>query len=156
MTAIEIAPVVKTIEVARSAEDAFQLFTARMGGWWPTDTHSRAQSKLGEKVVSVTVEPRVGGRVFETLQDGRTLDWAEVLAFEPGKLFEMSWRLGREQTQWSIVAVAFDALGPSRCRVTLTHSGWENTAEGAKTRESYNNGWVKVFEQGFAAFAERA
>ncbi|MSP48713.1 MAG: hypothetical protein EXQ95_05230 [Alphaproteobacteria bacterium] len=75
MSVVEIAPVVKSIEVARSAADAFRLFTAGIGKWWPLETHTRAKSTAGEKTVGFNVEPRVGGRVCETLNDGRELDW---------------------------------------------------------------------------------
>jgi hypothetical protein len=60
---VELSPVVKTIDVRRSAADAFRLFTAEMTGWWPLKTHSRARDADGEVTERVDVEPRVGGRV---------------------------------------------------------------------------------------------
>lgn len=154
MNAVEIAPIVKTIEVRRSAGEAFRLFTERIGEWWPTETHSRAKSAEGEKTEQATIEPRVGGRVFETLNDGRELDWGEVTAWEPGERFAMAWRMGRPPEEATDVTVRFEALGEEACRVTLTHEHWERLGEeGPKMRDGYDQGWGAVFEEGFGGFA---
>lgn len=146
-TVVEIAPVVKSIEVNRNAADAFRIFVSEIGAWWPKSTHSLANTAEGEIARTVTIEPRVGGRVFETLTDGRELDWGEVLAFEPGAALRLAWRLGRPPAQETYVHVRFEALGPSLCRVILTHDGWERLgADGAPMRDGYDNGWVEVFE----------
>lgn len=156
MTTIEIAPIIKTIEVRRSAADAFRVFTDEISAWWPKETHTRANTAAGERTRIITIEPRVGGRVFETLEDGRELEWGEVDVFEPGARFVMHWRLGRPVAQGTLVSVRFEALAPDRCRVTLTHENWERMgAEGANMREAYNNGWVKVFDQCFGDLAGR-
>jgi hypothetical protein len=152
MSVVEIAPIVKSLEVRRSAHDAFRIFTEEITAWWPIKTHNRGVTARGEITVRVTIEPRVGGRVYETLQDGRELDWGVVTAFEPGALFAMQWNIGRPQS--TDVSVRFEALSAESCRVTLTHENWERLGgEGAKQRDNYANGWVAVFEQGFGAYA---
>lgn len=156
MSVVEIKPVMKTIDVARSASDAFRIFTEEMSAWWPLHSHTRAKTSAGEKTVRVTIEPRVGGRIFETLEDGRELEWGEVAAYEPGANFAMRWRLGRPQDQYTDVRVAFEPLNANACRVTLTHENWERMGEEAsKLRDGYNNGWVSVFENGFGGYAGR-
>jgi hypothetical protein len=150
MSVVEIAPIVKTIDVRRSAADAFRIFTQEISAWWPMKTHSRARDAAGEVTVRVTIEPRVGGRVYETLNDGRELEWGNVTAYEPGTLFALEWRMGRPEEQFTDVSIRFEALSEQSCRVTLTHENWERMGEeGPKLREGYNNGWVSVFEKGF-------
>lgn len=157
MTVVEFKPVVKTIDVGRSAHDAFRLFTEEVSAWWPLKTHTLAKDALGQKSVRVTIEPRVGGRVYETLQDGKELDWGEVRAFKPGRLFSMEWHMGRPAEQATEVSVQFDAHDESSCRVTLTHENWERMGEDAeRLREAYSNGWITVFEKGYGEFAGRA
>jgi len=155
MSVVEVAPVVKSIDVRRSAADAFKIFTAEVTAWWPMAV-TRARSADGEKTVRITIEPKVGGRIYETLNDGRELEWGEVSAFEPGALFAMQWRLGRPVEEGTSVSVRFEPLSAVTCRVTLTHENWERMgAEAAKLRDAYNNGWVSVFEAGFGAYAGR-
>jgi hypothetical protein len=154
MSVVELAPIVKTVDVRCSTVDAFHLFTARISEWWPMATHTRAKTAEGQKTVRVTVEPRVGGRIYETLNTGEELDWGEVLIFEPGKLFKMAWRLGRPATETTDVSVRFNALSDASCRVTLTHENWERMgAEAERLRNAYNGGWAAVFEKGFGDFA---
>jgi hypothetical protein len=152
--AVDLGPVVKTIDVRRSAADAFRIFTEETAAWWPLESHTRALSAKGQTTVSITVEPRVGGRVYETLQDGVELDWGVVHAFEPGRLFAMEWRLGRPQG--GEVTVRFEPLTDKSCRVTLTHEHWDRMGDdAAKLRTSYSNGWGKVFEERFGGYANR-
>jgi hypothetical protein len=157
MSVVELAPVVKSIDVRRSAADAFRIFTEQISQWWPLATHTRAKTAAGEVTVRVTIEPRVGGRVFETLHDGRELDWGAVSAFEPGSLFSVKWTMGRPEAEYTDVSVRFEPLSAQSCRVTLTHENWERMgAEAERLRGAYNGGWVKVFEDGFGGFAGRA
>jgi hypothetical protein len=154
MSVVELAPVVKSIDVRRSTGDAFRIFTQEITAWWPMASHTRAKTADGERTVSITIEPRVGGRVYETLHDGRELEWGEVSAYEPGALFALKWRLGRPAEQTTDVSVRFEPLSPQSCRVTLTHENWERMGEEAeKLRGAYNGGWVTVFEKGFGGYA---
>ena len=154
MTVVDLGPVVKTVDVRRSARDAFRLFTTEMSAWWPMATHTRAKTAAGEVTVKITVEPRVGGRVYETLNDGRELEWAVVTAFDPGALFAMEWRLGRPDPQYTDVSVKFEALSADSTRVTLTHENWQRMAEEAeRLHDGYNNGWQTVLIKGFGEYA---
>jgi hypothetical protein len=154
MSVVELAPVVKRVEVRRSAADAFRIFTEEISAWWPMATHTRAKTAEGQRTVRVTVEPRVGGRVYETLHDGRELEWGEVRAWDPGKRFALGWRLGRLAEQTTDVSVTFEPIDGQSCRVTLTHENWERMGEEAEQlRNAYDNGWITVFEKGFGEHA---
>jgi hypothetical protein len=156
MSVVEIAPIVKSIDVRRSVADAFRLFTEEMSAWWPLETHTRANTKAGEVTTGVTVEPRVGGRIYETLNDGRELEWGEVARYEPGAHFAMNWTMGRPAEQSTLVSVRFEPLSDASCRVTLTHENWERMGgEAAKMRGNYDNGWETVFNQRYGDFARR-
>jgi hypothetical protein len=154
MSVVELTPIVKSIDVRRSAADAFRIFTEEVTAWWPMKTHSRAKDAAGERTVKVTIEPRVGGRIYETLHDGRELEWGEVSAYEPGALFAMNWTMGRPKEQTTDVIVRFEPISGESCRVTLTHENWERMGDEAQNlRNGYNNGWVGVFEKGFGDYA---
>jgi hypothetical protein len=154
MSVVELAPVVKSIDVRRSAADAFQIFTQEISAWWPLQTHTRARTAEGQRTVRVMIEPRVGGRIYETLETGEELEWGEVRAWTPGEFFSMGWRLGRPAEQTTDVSVKFEPIDAQTCRVTLTHENWERMGEEAeRLRTAYNGGWVTVFEKGFGARA---
>ena len=71
------APLVLDFEVGCEPETRFDVWTARFGDWWP-----RGHSVSGDPV-DIVLEPRVGGRIYERLDDGREIEWGEVTAWEP-------------------------------------------------------------------------
>lgn len=153
MSVIELAPVVKTLELKRSADDAFRIYVHEASKWWPLESHALSPEN-GTKAIDHIVEPRVGGRVYEVAEDGRQFDWGEVLAYEPGRRFAMTWQLGQPRAQSGDVDVAFEPTGPNSCRVMLTHSGWERMGEKAQQmRQGYDMGWASVFGERFANYA---
>ena len=151
MSIVELGPIVKSIDVRRPAADAFHLFTDEIAAWWPTKSHSRARDADGEVTVGVTFEPRVGGRLFETLNTGEERDWGEVVAYEPGQRVVFTFQMGRPKEQAGEVEVRFDPLDARSCRVTLTHSHWERMDQ---ERGRFDNGWEFVFVDGFGHYAE--
>jgi hypothetical protein len=157
MTTVDLAPIVRTLEVRRSAADAFTIFTQEITSWWPLATHTLAKDVKGEKTVRVTVEPKVGGRVYETLNTGEERHWGDVLAFDPGRRFAYTFRMGRPPERGSEVEVRFDPLGPDSCRVTLSHAHWDRMdPDVEKERRSITGGWDAVFMKGFAGYVGAA
>jgi len=138
-------PIVKTIDVPCSPEQAFEVFVTGIGDWWPLKGHS-ASAGAGKAAQTVTIEPRVGGAMFETMHDGSIDTWGEVLVFEPGHKLATSWHPGNNKDAPTRVEVSFTPRPNGHCRVTLTHSGWEAWADRADDmRSTYNGGWDMVF-----------
>ncbi len=142
MVVSQLAPVVKTVEVNCSPEEAFRIFTERLGSWWPTGTHSVG----GDMVSSVTMECRLGGRVYETLADGTEHDWGEITRWEPPSGFAMDWSPSAESRPHTQVEVRFESTSGG-ARVVLTHTGWERLGDDAiPIRDNYNEGWNPVLD----------
>lgn len=140
-----IPPVQKTCTVHLPPEAAFDLFTARMGEWWPVETHSISADTAAVK--DLRFEGRVGGRVIEVTADGREYSWADVLAWNPPTRFVLSWHPTTEPVAASRLEVTFRAV-QGATEVVLTHSAWEEFGEeGATLRERYDTGWDLVFER---------
>jgi uncharacterized protein YndB with AHSA1/START domain len=153
MSVIELSPVVKSIDVRRSAADAFRMFVHETAMWWPLETHALAPEN-NTKAVQLVVEPRVGGRVYEVTEDGREFDWGEVLAYDPGARFSMTWQLGQPRAQSGEIDVRFESVDVDKCRVTLTHSGWDRVGETAEQmRNGYDTGWQAIFNGRYADYA---
>lgn len=135
---LSIEPVVKTITVACTPEEAFHYFTADFSMWWPAATHSVVAyaSEFKDRPAEVIFEPRAGGRIFERSSSGEPYTWGKVLAWEPPARVEFSFHPGRDEKEAQTVEVAFSAV-PEGARVTLTHRGWEKLSDNAqKARDS--------------------
>jgi uncharacterized protein YndB with AHSA1/START domain len=144
---VSIEPVVKTITVACTPEEAFQYFTRDFSRWWPAATHSVVAytSEFKESPADVIFEPHAGGRIFERTHAGKEYPWGTVLSWEPPGSVAFSFHPGRDEKEAQRVEVRFSSI-PEGAKVVLTHSGWEKlTADAQKSRDSYNQGWESVF-----------
>jgi uncharacterized protein YndB with AHSA1/START domain len=148
----------RQITVAASQERAFEVFTARLGTWWPKE-YSIGQSPMADFIV----EPKAGGRWYEVGQDGAQCDTGRVLAFEPPTRLVLAWHLNGQYQfdpdpeHASEVEVRFVAEWPGQTRVELEHRGFERHGAGADAvRASIDGqtGWtycLDLFAQHLAA-----
>lgn len=132
-----IPPVRKSVLVPWPVDRAFRRFTSGIAEWWPLHTHSVGEAKAD----TVTFEERLGGRLYETLEDGTVAEWGRVTAWEPPRRVAFSWYPGRTVETRQEVEVTFRREGMG-ARVELVHTGWERIAEMPRDmRDRYDSGW---------------
>lgn len=136
-----IAPVRKTRVVPLSVADAFELFTTRMGDWWPMTSHSIS----GSASATVRFDGRIGGSVVEVAPSGEAWSWAEVTAWDPPHRFVLAWHPHPTPAAASTLDVRFTAAAAG-CRIDLEHRGWEEFGFelGTSHRDAYDPGWDAV------------
>jgi uncharacterized protein YndB with AHSA1/START domain len=140
-----LEPLRKSIVVRRAPAEAFEIFTARIGSWWPRDRFSIHQAESA----TCGMEPRVGGEVFEVSTAGARERWGTVVAWEPPHRMVMTWHPGRPPSTAQEVEVRFMAVDEGT-RVDLEHRGWNEYGEGAEeARGGYESGWAVVFDRCF-------
>ena len=136
----------KSIFVRRKPDAAFELFTARIGAWWPTKD---GFSFGGERGDQLFMECRTGGRFFERYKDGEEYEIGRVLAFEPPARIVFGWRA----PSWSAATEVEVRFTPEAdgTRVSLEHRGWERLDQATRDRNTgYGNGWEQILTR-FAA-----
>jgi len=147
----EVGPIVREVVVRCPLDRAFEVFTADIDSWWPLPTHS-----IGGGVEHVTLEKRVGGRIYEGRADGSVADWGTILEWQPPTRLRFDWRVNPENPATE-VEVVFAAIDAGTTRVTVEHRGWEqfDGPRLEKVRDSYGSerGWTTVMRK-FAAHAE--
>jgi DNA-binding transcriptional ArsR family regulator/uncharacterized protein YndB with AHSA1/START domain len=147
------APVRKSVTVPLDAMAAFRLFTERIAAWWPLASHSVG----GEDAATCAFEPRVGGRVLETLRSGGEHVWGTIRVWQPPHRLVFSWHPGRGPDTAQEIEIRFHPSGDGGTRVELDHRGWERLgADAAKLRDNYDKGWDTVFVARFGAAARQA
>jgi uncharacterized protein YndB with AHSA1/START domain len=149
-------PVRQATTVRSEIGHTFEVFVSSIGVWWPVQPFSAG----GERVVGVTVEPRLHGRVYETWADGTVVEWGRLLAWEPPRRIAMTWTSTPVTTE---VELTFAALGPALTRVEVEHRGWEALSEaqlsedcalpGGYASGAYATGWARILTN-LAAAAE--
>ena len=142
MEARDVALEVRSsVTVKLPRDEAFRLFTERIGAWWPLSRHSVYE----DEAVGVTMEPRVGGRLYESAVDGRTSTWGTVTAWDPFDRVTVTWHPGYDEELATLVDVTFSDGADGGTQVELLHTGWEIHGETAQeAADTYRSGWPGV------------
>jgi uncharacterized protein YndB with AHSA1/START domain len=155
-TKLRRPPVRQATLVRSEIAHTFEVFVSSIGVWWPVQQFSAG----GERVVDVTVEPRLHGRVYETWADGTVVVWGRVLAWEPPHRIAMT---GTSTPGTTEVELNFAAPGPVLTRQAGRHRGWDALSElqlsedcplpGGYASGAYATGWARILTH-LAAAAE--
>jgi uncharacterized protein YciI len=133
-----VPPIRREVLVDADPAVAFEVFTARIGRWWP----------IAEKSVygAGGTVAFAGGQIIEQSPDGQRSVWGTVTRWEPPTGVAFTWHPGHAPERASHVEVAFAAAGPQTL-VTLTHTGWDVFADPAAARAEYDRGWPVVLDR---------
>jgi uncharacterized protein YndB with AHSA1/START domain len=114
---------VVSVLVKVEPKEAFRVFTEEIDSWW----RGGMKYRVGKHRSVVHFEPRLGGRMFESFEDGsggRIVETGRVTVWDPPARLVFEWRAvnfaPKEQTE---VEVTFEP-SPSGTLVTVCHRGW--------------------------------
>lgn len=142
---MELSAISHQYELRCSPQFAFEIFTAHISTWWdPVYTREAASFR------TLTIEPRVGGRVFATHTGLGDDEFGRVTRWEPGEVFAMTSVLAQSPDAPSLITVHF-APSPAGCTVRFEHGGWSQA--NAEFRSKFTQ-WRVILDR-FAALAER-
>ena len=118
----------------------------------------RATRRRAIPTPSSTLEPRLGGRIFERTPDGSEIDWGEITAWDPPHRLGYLWHIGRtSRGRHRRVELTFVDLGDGPTRLDIVHSGWDRLgADGAQFRHANTAGWDGTIPAFRAAAEARA
>ena len=143
---IQPAPVRRSVDVKVSQKRAFEVFTGSIAAWWPRSHHIGAT-----ELKSITIEPREGGRWYETGEDGVECDWGKVLVWDPYGRLVLAWQIDAafkyDPGLTTEVELLFTPIGERETRVDLEHRNLErfgDKAEQVASQVGAPNGWTKV------------
>lgn len=130
------APLQLSFDVACSPQHAFDVWTSRIGTWWPTD-----HTVTGSHEAVVVLQSGVGGRIFERTSEGVEHDWGEVTVWKPPTHLGYLWHIGREREAATEVEIRFVPRGEAITRIEIEHRGWERLTDGGELRDRNQIGW---------------
>ena len=141
--------------VVNAAPDlAFEVFTQRLGDWWP------GHHIGSEEPVAYVIEGGKGGRWYERSASGAECEWGRVLDWDPPRSLVLEWAINAawqaDPARASEVEVTFTEEAPGRTRVVLTHrhldragDGWEQMRQAV----SGDGGWPGILARYAAVVA---
>ena len=142
-----LAVVHQRVQVDCRVQEAFDLFTTRMGELWPLQLASYG----GERAREIFLEPHVCGRFFERFVDGDELQVGSVVACEPPRRITFTW----SAADWDGETEVEVTFTPQQegTRVDLEHRGFDRLGPvGADVAAKFRGGWPGVL----AAYAGRS
>lgn len=103
--------------------EAFRIFTEEIDLWW----RGGMKYRIGRKRSVVHLEPKLGGRLFESFETAageKVKETGRVTCFEPPRRLVLEWRaVNFAPDETTEVEVSFEA-SPSGTLVTVRHRGW--------------------------------
>lgn len=143
---ITIAPVRKTVRVNLPQAEAFEVFASGIDRWWPR-THHLGSSPM----TAAVIEPFVGGRWYNSCEDGSEADFGHVLVWQPPERLMLAWQTDGnchyDQDLVTEVDIKFIAEGAAATCVELEHRHIERLGDKAETfRGQVDHGWGVVLE----------
>jgi uncharacterized protein YndB with AHSA1/START domain len=134
-----IEPIELRFTVPCSPEHAFDVWTTRTSSWWPS-----SHSVSGDPGLTVTIEPRVGGRIVERTPHGDEHTWGEITGRDPPASFSYRWHLDQEIADATEVTITFVPV-EDETEVQILHRGWERLgAKGPDLQRRNRHGWAGV------------
>jgi hypothetical protein len=136
-----------SISMESSIDRVWKGLTDQLGSWWLPSFRMLGEDSL------VTLEPKAGGRLYES-QDDRELLWYTVLAIEPKRMLTMVGHLSPDfgGPVTSMLTLKLSGSG-SQAHLTINDAIYGSISQGLV--DSLESGWTELFGQGLKLFVER-
>jgi hypothetical protein len=110
------------LRVKASPARAFEVFTREIGLWWKPNSFF-ALTPRSPGVMSF--EGEEGGRLVETLPNGKVFEVGRIRVWAPGERLVFGWRCATFAPGLDTeVEVRFEAVG-EETRISVEHRGWD-------------------------------
>jgi uncharacterized protein YndB with AHSA1/START domain len=129
--------VLVSLRVAASPARAFDVFTREINAWWQPNTLFRFTPRSPG---ALAFEPGLGGRLTETLANGKVFEVGRITVWDPGSRLAFTWRQASFSAgQMTDVEVRFEPVG-DETRVTVEHRGWDSVPQEHVARHGFPEG----------------
>jgi hypothetical protein len=135
------------VRMAADQHHVWRALVTDIARWWPTSFN------VGGDKARMTIEPRVGGRMFEDWGEGRGALWSTVTLFDPPNRIEFVGHLNADfgGPTTSIIQIALCAEGKQTV-LSLIDSVFGRVEKG--TIASLDEGWKLLFADALKKFVE--
>ena len=126
--------VLVSLRVPASPERAFEAFTRDITLWWRPNGLFRFTPRSPGVIAFETGE---GGRLTETLANGKVFEIGRIRAWEPPHRLVFGWRQATfAPDQDTEVEIRFEAVD-DQTRVTVEHTGWDSVPQAHVARHRF-------------------
>lgn len=123
-----VEPIKHEFVVRCTTTRSFDIYVNHIGQWWDPMYTTDANT-----CVDVTIEPKLGGMVYETHRDGRCVVWGEVTQWSADQGLSYTSALSQDPEHPSQITVGFTAH-PQGCQVNFAHGGWTDRNKACRAK----------------------
>lgn len=127
-----------SVSVRTDPAEAFRVFTEDIDLWWRRGLKYRV---AGKRRGIIHLEPKVGGRLFESFDGAReqkVVETGRVTVWDPPARLVFQWRsVTFAPSESTEVEVTFEPSGESTL-VTVTHRGWSEIRDDHPVRHRHD------------------
>jgi uncharacterized protein YndB with AHSA1/START domain len=122
------------LRVRAEPERAFDVFVEEIGDWWRPNGLFQITPRAAGRL---TFEPGDGGRLIETLADGKVFEIGRILVWARPERLVFSWRQASFPADLTTeVEVRFEAVG-AETRVSVEHRGFDRMPIDSAARHGF-------------------
>ena len=122
------------LRVKAAPERAFAAFVEEIGAWWRPNVIFQTTPRPPGRLA---FEPGEGGRLTETLANGKVFEIGRIRAWEPPSRLVFSWRQANFPPDLNTeVEVRFEAVG-AETRVSVEHRGFAQVPAASAARHGF-------------------
>lgn len=126
--------VLVALRVRAAPDRAFAVFVGEIGAWWrPNPLFQTTPRPPGR----LAFEPEEGGRLTETLENGKVFEIGRITAWEPPRRLAFTWRQESFPPDLKTeVEVTFEPAGEGT-RVSVEHRGFDKVPADSAARHGF-------------------
>jgi uncharacterized protein YndB with AHSA1/START domain len=130
--------VVVSLRVATTPARAFEAFTQDIGIWWVDSDFFRFTPRSpGVMAFEAPAASGEGGRLTETLPNGKVFEVGDIRVWAPGERLVVGWRQATFAPDHATeVEVRFEPVG-KETRITVEHRGWDSVPQDHVARHGF-------------------
>lgn len=123
------------LRVKVEPDRAFAAFVEEIGAWWrPNGLFQTTPRTPGV----LAFEPGEGGRLTETLANGKVYEIGRITTWGPPSKLSFSWRQANFPPDLHTeVEVCFEPVGSGETRVSIEHRGFDQVPAGSAARHGF-------------------
>lgn len=124
----QVSRVYVALRVRATPERAFEAFVGEIGVWWRPNPLFQTTPRTPGRLA---FEPQLGGRLTETLDNGKVFEIGRVTTYEPPERLVFTYRQANFPLDLHTeVEVRFESVG-DETRVSVEHRGFDRVPAGA-------------------------
>jgi uncharacterized protein YndB with AHSA1/START domain len=134
------------IFIEAKREKVFEALTTNVSNWWGRPFI------INEQTTNIILEPKIGGRFFESWEKEQGYKWGEVTYLKNNEILEITGPFGKRDALFGKVCFTLENH-KTGTNILLSHQMFGQVDE--ETKKGYSSGWEDLIGKRLKTFVEK-